>query len=42
VFLARALGVSKLSVSVVSGQTSRRKRIEFPDEAKERFEGLFK
>jgi uncharacterized protein (TIGR00251 family) len=40
-FLARALGVGRLEVQVISGQTSRHKLIEFPDEARARFEALF-
>jgi uncharacterized protein len=40
-FLARALGVGKLEIQVVSGQTSRRKLLEIPDGSKARFEALF-
>ena len=40
-FLAETLGVPKRDVRVVSGQTSRRKLLEIPDEARGRFLALF-
>jgi uncharacterized protein len=40
-FLARALGVGKTEIQVVSGQTSRRKWLEIPDGSGARFEALF-
>jgi uncharacterized protein len=40
-FLARELGVSKLEIQVISGQTSRRKLLEIPDASRARFEALF-
>lgn len=40
-FLAKTLGVPKNSVWVVSGQSSRRKLLEVPDEASARFMALF-
>ncbi len=40
-FLAGALGVSKLEIQVISGQTSRRKLLEIPDGSSARFEALF-
>lgn len=40
-FLAGELGIPRNDVQVVSGQTSRRKWLEIPDEARERFLALF-
>ncbi len=40
-FLSSALGVGRLEIQVVSGQTSRRKLLELPDAFRARFEALF-